>query len=193
MKVFELLQEQLKGLEVDEEKINELVELTKKELPKEWIPKDKFNEKLQELEAVNQKLEETNATIEDLKASTENVEELKSKLNEVNSEYEQFKSEADKRVDRIRKESIIKDNLIKNNADPDTLDLLMYEFDGKYDEMTLKDDNIVGLDDYINPIKEKREKLFLKNNVVTPKPEDGDGANADDIQLKSVRKAMGLD
>lgn len=193
MKVFEVLKEQLKGLELDEEKVAELVEFTKKELPKEWIPKDKFNEKVEELKNVNAKLEETNTKIKELESSTENIDEYKEKLNKLNSELENFKAEADNRVAKLKKKSIIKDWLVSNNADPDNLDLLMYEFNDKIDEMTLKDDNIVGLEDYTTPVKEKREKLFLKEKVSTGKPNDGDTTKPEDKKLKSVRKAMGLE
>lgn len=178
MKVFEELKNKLSELELDETKVNELVDFAKKEVPKEFIPKDKYNEKVEELTSVNEKLEQTNKQIEELKDSTDNVEEYKTKLEEIKNEYEEFKSEADNRVNNIKKQSILKDRLLSEGADQENIDLLMKDFD--LSDMKLEQDKIIGLDDYLQPVKEKRKRLFIQKDVETDKPPKGDDQKNDD-------------
>lgn len=190
MNYFEELKGKLEGLE--EDKINEIIEFSKKALPKEFIPKDKYNDKVDELTSITQKLEETNTQIEELKNSTSSVDEYKQKLETLTQEYETYKQDADKRVANMKKTSLLKDRLIKEGADQDNLDLLMKDFE--IDQMQLKDDNIVGLDDYINPIKEKRARLFVQEKVEGNPPADGKGTSTDDVEFDNqLRVAMGLD
>jgi myosin heavy subunit len=191
MNYFEELKTKIAELVEDESKVNELVEFSKKSIPKEFIPKDKYNEKVEELTGVNEKLEETNKQIEELKNSTSNVDEYKEKLETLTQEYEQYKQEADSRVANMKKTSLLKDRLINEGADKDNIDLLLKDFN--IDEMKLKDDSIIGLDDYVNPIKEKRQRLFVKDKVDSNPPDDGgDADNTDTIEENKLREAMGL-
>ena len=60
--------------------------------------------------------------------------------------------------------------------------------------MVQLNDNIVGLDDYINPIKEKRARLFVQEKVEGNPPADGKGTSTDDVEFDNqLRVAMGLD
>ncbi len=190
MNYFDELKAKLDGLE--EAKIEEIIEFSKKALPQEFIPKSKYNEKAEELTQVNEKLAETNKQIEELKNSSTGAEEYKQKLDLLNQEYEDYKKQADTRVDNLRKSSLLKDRLINEGADKDNLDLLLKDFN--IEEMQLKDENIVGLDDYVNPIKEKRARLFLQERVDTTKPDDGKGAgdSADTEMEAKMRAAAGL-
>jgi chromosome segregation ATPase len=193
MKVFDELREKLKGLELEEEKVNDLLEFAKKEIPKEFIPKEKYNEKVSELDAATSKLEETNNTIEELKSNTGDIDEYKTKLDQLNQEYNEYKNEAEQRVQTMKKKNVIKDNLINSGADPNNVDLLMYEFENKLNDMKLNDDgSIIGLDEYINPLKEKRAPLFSKQQL------DGAGTEPSNKQAEPtvddtvMREAMGL-
>lgn len=187
MNYFEELRKRLEGFE----KAEEIIEFSKKNIPLEFIPKTKYNEKIEELEAINTKLGETNKQIEELKNSTSNVDEYKQKLEKLTQEYDEYKGEADKRVANLQKSSLLKDKLIKEGADKDNLDLLIRDFN--LDEMQLKDDKIIGLDDLISPIKEKRARLFVQESTTTGKPDDGKEADKG-IELENrMRAAAGLD
>jgi molecular chaperone GrpE (heat shock protein) len=131
MDYFDELKKKLTDLGIeglDEKKINDVVEYSKKSVPKEFIPKTKYNETKEELDAAGKKLEETNKTIKDLQGKETDLEDYKTKLETLNTEYDTFKSDAEKRVDNIKKKSLIKDELLKNGADPANVDLLMFEF-----------------------------------------------------------------
>ena len=60
MKLFDKLSAKLKELDIDKEQVNGLVEYAKSEVPKEFIPKEKYNEKVSEIETLNEQLEKTN-------------------------------------------------------------------------------------------------------------------------------------
>lgn len=190
MKFFEDLKAKLEGLELEAEKVDELVEFSKKSIPKEFVPSEKYNEKVEELNNTNTKLEEVNTAIEDLKNSSENVDEYKSKIEELNNEFSTYKDETESRVSNMKKTSLLKDRLLNDGADKDNIDLLLKDFN--IDEMKLKDDNIIGLDDYVNPVKEKRSRFYTKDKIEDNKPEDGEVAKSGDEELSSLRQAMGL-
>lgn len=192
MNYFDELKTRLGEHIEDESKLNEIIEFSKKSVPKEFIPKDKYNEKVEELTSLNTKLEDTNKQIEELKTSTGDVDEYKSKLDKLNQEYEEYKQQADTRVANMQKTSLLKDRLINEGADKDNLDLLLKDFD--IDTMQLKEDKIIGIDDYITPIKEKRSRLFIQENVNSTKPDDGQNTGTENTELDSkLRAAMGLD
>jgi len=192
MKVFELLKAKLSELKLEDEVVNGLIEYAKAEIPKDFIPKTKYNEKVEELQTVNSKLDETNKTITELKGSNESIEEYKKKLDTLNSELTDFKEKSESRVTRVKIESILKAGLLSSGADPENLDLLMHEYDSKIDEMKLDEagKDIIGKDDYIKPVKEKRANMFLKSKIVTPDPSKGKGI--EDGEFSSIDSAMGL-
>jgi len=189
MNYFEELQAKLEV--VDEEKVAEIIEFSKKSIPLEFIPKTKYNEKVEELTTTNAKLEETNKKIEELSKTETDAKEYKEKLETLNQEYEKFKDEAEERVSEMKKNSILKDRLIQEGADKDNIDLLMKDFDVK--EMSLNDDGIIGLDEYLKPIKEKRARLFVQEEIGTNTPKDGTDAEATSVDDNKLREAMGLD
>ena len=189
MNYFEELKTKLEGL--DEEKVKEIIEFSKKSIPLEFIPKTKYNEKIEELTDVNGKLEETNAQIEELKNSTGDVDEYKTKLDTLTQEYETYKGESDTRITNIKKSSLLKDRLIRENADPENIDLLLKDFN--IEEMQLKDDNIVGLDEYVKPIKEKRARLFVKEKIDSTSSDDGGDAEETSAIDNKLRQAAGLE
>lgn len=190
MNYFDELKSKLDGM--DEAKVNEIIDFSKKSIPKEFVPKDVYNGKVEELTSVNQKLDDTNKQIEDLKNSAGDVEAYKTKLEALNQEYGDYKKNADTRLSNIQKTSLLKDKLLAEGADKDNIDLLMKDFN--IDEMQLKDEKIVGLDEYINPVKEKRARLFVKDNIQTRKPDEGNPAGNENGEFDNkLRAAMGLD
>lgn len=191
MNYFEELKGKLVLLEgMEEEKINEIIEFSKKSIPLEFIPKSKYTEKVEELEGVNTKLADTNKQIEELTSSTADVDEYKKKLDTLTQEYETYKGEADVRVANIQKVSLLKDKLISEGADKDNIDLLLKDFN--IDDMQLENDKIIGLDEYIEPIKERRARLFVKEQVESNLPDDGGDGTSVTSGENDIRQAMGL-
>jgi hypothetical protein len=167
-----------------------LLEAIKKELPKNFIPKSEFNSKNDELKATKAKMDELQANLEKLSTSSEEAEKLKEQLTGLKNEYETFKQESEGRVVAIQKKQAIERNLVKANANPDTVDLLMSQFELEKIQLDSKGD-IVDWDIHIQPIKESRKSLFGEISVTGTKPSTG--SNVDKLtilqqQLKSANK-----
>jgi len=192
MKYFTDLEAKLKELGLEEKVIGELVEFSKKAVPMEFVPSDKLKETKAELEEANTKLSDTNKTIEELQKSTGDVDEYKAKLTELNAAYDTFKNETNLRVSKMKKVSILKESLLKGGADKDNVDLLMNDFN--IDDMKLNDaeTDIIGKEDYINPIKEKRARFFVKVEPDTEIPPEGNNSSTDTAFDAQLRQAMGL-
>jgi DNA repair exonuclease SbcCD ATPase subunit len=192
MKVFEKLESKLKENEIDEEIVNDIVEFAKKEVPQEFIPKEKYNEKVSELESINEQLDKTNQKIEELSQSDADLEEYKKQVKELKNKKETFKEEYETKLNNIKKQQHLKDYLLDNGADRDNIDLLLNDFN--VDEMQLKDDKIVGIDEYVNEdYKQKRQRLFVKQEAEgSGKPDEGKPAKTDTQFDAKLRQAMGL-
>lgn len=163
-------------LEGDSE--NKLEEI-KKELPKNFIPKEKFNEqadklkaKEEELDTVNTKMSELSTQVENLSKSEEEKDKLKEQIEKVNSDFETFKSEADSRVANIQKRQAIERGLRDAQANPDTIDLLIEKFDLSTIELG-ENDTVKDWDTHLTPIKEQRKSLFGESTLSGTKPPSG--------------------
>lgn len=168
--------EWLENILKDVEGKEEIISSIKKELPKNFIPKTEFNEKNEELKSTKAKMDELQKSVEGLDSYTKENEELKTKVEALKNEYEQFKADADTRVKTIQVKQAIERNLVKANANPDTIDLLVNQFDTDKLEVDSKGD-IVDWDVHFTPIKEQRKSLFGEVKITGDKPTSG--ANAD--------------
>jgi len=164
---------------IENEEIEDKTEAISKELPKHFIPKDKYNEtadklkeKETELAETNKQLESVNTQVSELAKKAEENEELKGKLETINAEYEQFQSEADKRLIDVKKKQAVERGLRDANANPDTIDLLIDKFN--LDEIELDDkDNVKEFNKHLEPLKEQRKSLFAETNITGGKPPEG--------------------
>lgn len=161
----------------------ELISKIKKELPKQFIPKSEFNEKNEELKATKSKMEEMQKSVEGLDSYTKENEELKAKIDNLKGEYEQFKNEADTRVQAIQKKQAIERNLVKANANPDTIDLLISQFDIEKVQVDSKGE-IVDWDNHFEPIKTSRKSLFGETSISGDKPVSGNNAPANTYKTR---------
>ena len=155
----------------------------KQELPKNFIPKDKYNDiaerlrgKEEELKATTDKMNELSTQINTLSKSEEEKEKLKEQIEKLNNEFETFKGEADSRVINIKKKQAIEKGLRDANANPDTIDLLLSKFDLDTIELDEKD-TVKEWDKHLTPIKEQRKSLFGQSRITGTAPHDGDPPN----------------
>ena len=148
-----------------------------------YIPKSKFDEKNEELKSTKAKMDELQKSVEGLDTYTKENEELKSKVEALKTEYEQFKSEADTRVQSIQKKQAIERGLNKANANPDTIDLLINQFDLESIQLDSKGE-IVDWDNHVQPIKESRKSLFGEVKITGDKPTSGTNADVSTYKAK---------
>lgn len=147
-------------------------EAIQKELPKTFMPKNKYNEKIEELNSTVLKMDELNKQIETLSASSGEVETYKSELGKIKGEFDLFKTDSDKRVSTIQKKQAIEKGLIMAGANTETIDLLIGQFN--MDNLQLdQSGNIVDWGTHLNPLIESRKSLFATTQLTGDKPQSG--------------------
>lgn len=164
---------------LDDESVENKVDAIKKELPKHFIPKDKYNEKANEvqekadeLKATTDKMNELQTQVEKLSNAEGEQEKLKEQLEAINNEFETFKGESESRLANVKKTQAIERGLRDAQANPETVDLLIGKFD--LEQIELADDgNIKDWDKHLEPLKESRKSLFAESSVSGTKPPDG--------------------
>ena len=117
------------------------------EFPKHAVPKSDFNDKVKELSTANK-------TIEDLRKASEGNEELQNKIKTYETEITNLKNAAA----NTQKEYALKDKLKEAGVlEPD---YIIYKHGG-LDKFTFdKDNNPIGVDDVLKPMKEASPHLF---------------------------------
>lgn len=117
------------------------------EFPKHAVPKSDYNDKVKELNTANQ-------TITDLKKASEGNEDLQKKITNYETEINNLKTAAA----NTQKEYALKDKLKEAGVlEPD---YIIYK-QGGLDKFTFdKDNNPIGVDDVLKPMKEASPHLF---------------------------------
>ena len=164
---------------LDDENVKNKIDAIKKELPKHFIPKEKYNEKASEvqekadeLKATTDKMNELQTQVEKLSDAEGEQEKLKEKIAAINNEFEAFKGESESRLSNVKKTQAIERGLRDAQANPETIDLLITRFD--LDKIELADDgNVKEWDKHLEPLKETRKSLFAESSVSGTRPPDG--------------------
>lgn len=178
------------GIKVDEI-VSGLVEGTKKEMGKHFVPKEEFNSKNEELKTTKTKMDELQTKVETLSNSGEEVSKIKEQLTAATAELVTFKTETEKREANRKKVATIEKGLREAKAAEDAIDLLTSQFD--LDKLTLDDKGaIVNWDTHLTSIKETRKSLFGQTTFVggAPNPNGGTGGNSGtwETKLADARK-----
>lgn len=160
--------EQLKELGLEEEVANKVLEVYRESIKDEYIPITRFNEVNEEKKNLKEQIEERDTQLAELKTKATGNEELTSKIAELEDINNTTKTEYEEKIARLRKETSIelalKDNKAKNiRAVKALLDL---------DKVSLDGDNVIGLDEQLEGLKESDAYLFgtdtLKGRDATP-------------------------
>lgn len=159
---MEWLKELLKNAGI--ENVDDIESKISKELPKYFKPASVFNE-------TNEKLKNANTEIETLKTTQANIQ----------TEYENYKKgsitqeDYDAKVKEIQEEA---DNKVKqNNFDSKlAVKLMSKEINAKdvidikanldMSKISLDGENFIGLDEQINSLKERKDYLFNKEEII---------------------------
>lgn len=177
---MEWLKELLKNAGI--ENVDDLESKIAKELPKYFKPASVFNE-------VNEKLKNANAEIETLKTTQSNIQ----------TEYENYKKgsitqeDYDAKVKEIQEEA---DNKVKqNNFDSKlAVKLMSKEINAKdvvdikanldMSKISLDGENFIGLDEQINSLKERKDYLFNKEEIIITGSGEGGRPKVDEDDHK---------
>lgn len=189
--MMDWLKEILKNSGIEDEKIDELVGSINKELPKHFIPKNKYNEIAEIRKDLEEQLNTANATIEELKKSNKDNEELQKQIKQYEEQLKNLKAESEAKIRDLTLDNAIRLALKENKAKFD--DLLI----GKVDKskLTIKEDGTIeGLDEQINTLKETYKELFIEPvSGVTPNNTGDSFGGADLAQVENIiREHLGF-
>jgi len=172
-------------------KVEDLVKEINTELPKSFIPKDKYNAKVEELNATTGKMGELQTKLTAAAEATGTAETLKADLAKVTGEFDTFKADTGKRELSGKKISALMRQLAGAKVAPDLVKAVAGAFDVEKLELNDKED-IKDFDTYLAPVKLSMASAFLTESTKTPPIDDGAGGETSDEEDEAIRKAMGL-
>ncbi len=150
------LKEILTNAGVEEEKVSSVVESVKKEVPKYYVPKNDFNEKVTEVNTLTTEKTTLTKQLEDLKkVDPTKLQETIDELQKANKELE---DNSKKEIADVKRMSAI-DLAIANSKTIDSVSLKAHlNLDNiTYDEKT---GTLKGIDEQISSIRESKKYLF---------------------------------
>lgn len=150
------------GKYVEAEKLDGAVEELNQELPKQFIPKGRFNEVNEELKVIKTQLEESKKVMETLSQKASSLEEYEKKLSELQKLNSEIEENAVKQVSAITKKTQLKELLLLNNAHKDALELLVDKYN---DIVEVENGAIKSPEELLNKIKSERSGLFMETKV----------------------------
>ncbi len=156
------LKELLKKAGIEEEKIDSTIADINKELPKHFIPKDKYNEVAEAKKKLETDIAERDKQLEQLKNAAGNSEELKAQIEQLQAENQKAAEEWQAKMAQMQLDFAIDKALTaakaKNaKAVKALLDMEKVKLDG---------DKLLGLDDQLKAIKESDAYLFGESGKV---------------------------
>ncbi len=156
------LKEILKKLGIDEGKVDSVIADISKELPKYFIPKDKFNEMSEAKKKLETDIQERDKQLEQLKAAAGSNEELKKQIETLQAENKKAAEEWQAKMAQMQLDFAIEKALTaakaKNaKAVKALLDMEKVKLDGE---------KLLGLDDQLKAIQQSDPYLFGESGKV---------------------------
>lgn len=144
-----------------------------------YIPRSRLNQVSDKLKATEGKVVSYEKQLEDTKKLLESSEDFKDKYNSLETKYNDDIQLKDKEILNISKRYAVESSLLKEGAKH--TDLLLKDID--FENLTFdKNNNVLGIDDEMKRLKEKRSDFFpkTKSNSTNTKLSDDDKGNIDD-------------
>lgn len=168
------LQEILKDIENKDE----LIKAVKKGIGENFIPREEFNSKNEEVKELTNQIKERDKQLKDIKAAAKDNEDLTAKIEELQESNKTIKKDYEEKLALERKNSAIRAHFAGKVHDVDLI------ADMVKDQVELTENGLKGIDDLEKKYREEKSFLFLPedNNQgegkgfkwFSPKPEDGE-------------------
>src|SRR5690625_1400504 len=151
-----------------------------------WIPKDKFDAKINEVKDLQKQIDDRDEELEELKKV--NPDELQQTITDLQEKYDTQKEEYEQKLQQQAFEhklhDVLKDSGVRNvKAVKALLDI---------DEIKLDGDKLLGLDGQLEKLKETDDYLFQSDEpedngptIVNPGNPQGGGTNQEDDPFKA--------
>jgi len=190
MEYFKQLQAKLKETGIEESKVNELIEFSKKSVPKEFVPSAELTKVKDEYAAFKETVAEKDELIENLKTKAESVEEYESKVNELTNKMSEIESTYNQKLQAKTLENKINEKISSmNDLNPKAKPAFKKLLDR--DKISLDGDNLIGFDEQAANIKEQNDYMIIKKQNNSDEPPEGQSSVADE-KMARMRNVMGL-
>lgn len=178
------------GKYIDGDKLDTAIEELNQELPKIYIPKERFNEvnaKFKLTETTLKELQESNKTLQE-KANS--IEDYEKRLNEALQKNETIEKDYQGKLSSVTKTSLFKETLLNNGVHKQALDLIVEKY---LPEVELENGTIKGQTELLAKLKAERSELFVtKVNDSDDKGGKGKSLTEDEETLLKMKRLAGL-
>lgn len=137
----------------------------------EYVSSEKYSSLETEAKNYKTQLSDVNKQLEKLKNSNANVEELKQEIETLRNDNQSKSEEYENKINELRMTSAIKLAIGDKAHDADLVTSLIDK-----NLIKIQDDNIIGLDEQIKSIREKKAFLFKNDKQTQYDPKGGGGA-----------------
>lgn len=185
------LKELLKKAGLEETKIDGVVGNINKELPKYFIPKDKYNEVSEAKKQLETDINERDKQLKDLGDKVKGNEELEKQIKELQETNKKAAGDYEAKIKNITLDNAVKLWLKENKAKYE--DLLMGKFDRE--KLTVNEDGaVIGLDEQGKTIKEGYKDLFEQPLGGHTPNNSGDNPGGGELQqvADTIRQNLGF-
>ena len=143
-----------------------------------FVPRDRLNEKNEELEQLKEQLKERDNQIEQLKKDTNASEELQQKIEELQEQNKQTQEELEQKLQQQKLDAEVEKTLLKKNArNPQAVKALL-----DLENVKVDGDEVKGLDPQIEQLMESDPYLFETEGDGKAKSGGSDGFKGDGRQ-----------
>lgn len=151
-----------------------------------YIPKAKFDEKLQEVKEYKKQIEERDQQLEDLGEKAKGHEDLTKRIEELTAQNEKTKQEYEQKIQQQAFDHALSSAL--NGAKVKNTKAVRALLDTK--KIKLNGDKLDGLDEQLKALKESDSYLFEEDNA--PKPMFSQGQHQKPDTPSAFASALGL-
>jgi transketolase len=156
------LKELLKKAGIEEEKVDSTIADINKELPKYFIPKDKYNEVAEAKKKLETDIAERDKQLEQLKAAAGSNEELKKQIETLQAENKKASEEWQAKMAQMQLDFTIEKALTAAKAkNPKAVKALL-----DMEKVKLDGDKLLGLEDQLKTIQQSDPYLFGESGKV---------------------------
>lgn len=195
--------EELKAMGLSDEQITKVLEAHKKELDGNYVTKEVFNAKNEELKTQKEEVSKRDEQLKNLEQFTKDNEELKSKLETIQKENEDAKAEYEKALSQERLSNAIR-NSITSDKEFKAHDVDMVIKQLNLENIKLENDKLVGFTEQFDNLKKEKGFLFSKvestndsnksvfKGFTPPSGKDDSGDGNDSDKQTSFAKALAM-
>jgi hypothetical protein len=156
------LKELLKKAGIEEGKVDGVIADINKELPKHFIPKDKYNEVAEAKKKLEADLQGRDAQLEQLKSAAGNSEELKKQIEQLQADNKKASEEWQAKVAQMQLDFAIEKALAAAKAkNPKAVKALL-----DLEKVKLDGEQLLGLDDQLKELQKSDAYLFGESGKV---------------------------